>query len=130
MEHAGARITADATCMGDRAFHYLANEHGDPWENLYEAYVEKNLCPHRRPMTPLLDYMRNLAEERGIQGIIYLTLKYCHPWGLAAVRMKSELGLPFLHLDDDLSSPAKSNFRTRVGAFIEMLKVRKARRVV
>ena len=130
LEHAGANIIADVTCLGDRVFHETVVEIGDPFESLYDTYVEQNLCPHRRPMTPLIDYMRNLALEREAQGIIYLTLKYCHPWGLNAVRMKSELGLPFLHVDDDLSSPAKGNFRTRIGAFIEMLKVRKLREAI
>ena len=39
--------------------------------------------------------------------------------------MNEELGLPFLRLDDDLTSPARGNFMTRVGAFVEMLKNRK-----
>ena len=129
IENAGAEVAADATCFGDRAFHQVVDETGDPLDALYKAYVEENLCPHRRPMTPLIDYIKRLADERKVEGVVYLTLKYCHPWGLSAKRMKWELNLPFLHLDDDFTSPAINAFSTRVGAFVEMLKSKSRRRV-
>jgi len=128
IEETGADVVADVTCMGDRVFNNMIRLEGDSFENLYDAYVEKNLCPHRRPITNLLDYIHDLALERKVDGIIYLTLKFCHPWGLSAERMRKTLkGIPFMKLDDDLTSPALSNFRTRVGAFIEMLKANKTK---
>ena len=122
IESMSAKIIADATCLGDRVFREIVPETGDPLKNLYTAYIENNLCPHRRPQHRIIEYIRNLANERNIGGIVFLTLKYCHPWGLSAVRFKNELGYSFLRLDDDLTSPAHGNMRTRVGAFIEMLK--------
>ena len=122
IDESGAEVVADVTCLGDRVFKEDIEEKGNLFANLYDGYIENNLCPHRRPMTPLIDYMRQLAEERDIDGIIYLTLKYCHPWGLVAERIKKELpGYPILNIDDDFTSPAKGSFRTRVGAFVEML---------
>jgi len=126
IEKTGAEVVADVTCMGDRAYKDLDRRDGDPFENLYDVYIENNLCPHRRPITNLLDYIHDLAQSRKIDGVIYLTLKYCHPWGLSAERMRKTLsGIHFMKLDDDLTSPALSNFRTRVGAFIEMLQAKK-----
>ena len=127
MENSGVTIAADATCLGDRVFHRQVEKNGDLWRNLYKAYVGENLCPHRLPQTRTIEYLKELAEERKVDGVIFLTLKYCHPWGLSGVRMKEELGLPFLRLDDDLTSPARGNFMTRVGAFVEMLKNRESR---
>ena len=124
IEGNGARVTADVTCQGDRVFHDPVVENGDPLAQLYETYVENNLCPHRRPVTPLIEYMRELAAQRHVDGVIYRSVKYCHPWGLLAERMRNELGLPTLIVDDDLTSPAVESFRTRVGAFIEMLKMK------
>jgi benzoyl-CoA reductase/2-hydroxyglutaryl-CoA dehydratase subunit BcrC/BadD/HgdB len=128
IEEIGARIVADATCLGDRVFEATVSETGDPWLNLYDTYIEKNNCPHRRPVTPLFDYLKSLTEKPSAEGIIYRSVKYCHPWGLLGERIKKELSLPILRLDDDLTSPAMSGFRTRIGAFIEMLEARKARR--
>ncbi len=128
VEESGARIVSDATCLGDRACEETAAETGDPWMNLYDTYVEKNNCPHRRPVTPLFDYVKTLIRKRPVDGIIFRSVKYCHPWGLLGERMKKEFSSPILRIDDDLSSPAMSGFRTRIGAFIEMLEARKARR--
>jgi len=128
IERSGGTVVADMTCLGDRVFQPLADETIDPWEALYDAYVEKNLCPHRRPVDPLIDYVKKMVAERGLHGVVYRSVKYCHPWGLLADRMKKDLDLPMLVVDDDLTSPAVSNFRTRVGAFIEMLQSRGRRR--
>ncbi len=126
IEERNAVITADVTCLGDRAFHSIVAKTDNPLKALYRAYVEENLCPHRRPIHPLIDYIRELAASRKIDGIVYLTLKYCHPWDLNAKRMKTEFAeYPFLQVDDDFTSPAVGSFRTRVGAFVEMLKHRK-----
>ncbi|MCX6639917.1 MAG: 2-hydroxyacyl-CoA dehydratase family protein [bacterium] len=127
-ESAGACIVADATCLGDRVFSRVIEENGDAVTALYQGYVGANDCPHRRPNTPLIEYMQKLISERKVGGVIFRSVKYCHPWGLAAERMKKDLQLPILILNDDLTSPAVSNLRTRVGAFIEMLKSNQARR--
>ena len=125
IEAAGAEVVADATCMGDRAFANMVDLETEPFLGMYRAYVSENLCPHRRPVVPLIEHIKKLAQERQVRGIIYLTLKYCHPWGLNATRMRSELdGIPFLPIDDDLTSPAIGSFRTRVGAFVEMLQAK------
>ena len=52
-------------------------------------------------------------------------MKYCHPYGLAATRIKSMLKMPFLRIDEDLDSQAEGNLRTRIGAFLEMLEAKK-----
>lgn len=128
IESNGSRVVADSTCLGDRVFYRLTSEEGDPIHQLYKTYVEDNLCPHRRPVTPTIDYVKNLMDERRVDGVVYRSVKYCHPWGLMAERMKKELDAPILIVDDDLTSPAVENFRTRMGAFTEMLKMRSRRR--
>jgi benzoyl-CoA reductase/2-hydroxyglutaryl-CoA dehydratase subunit BcrC/BadD/HgdB len=131
IENSGARIVADATCLGDRVFQLETRESGDPYFNLYESYIEKNNCPHRRPVTSLIDYIREIISQstkkpgQKIDGIIYRSLKYCHPWGLLAERIKREIPLPILRVDDDLASPAVESLRTRACAFTEMLNAKK-----
>lgn len=128
IEETGARVVADATCLGDRAFHPIVPENLPPLDALYDVYIEQNLCPHRRPVDPLIDYIRTLAEERQVDGVIYRSLKYCHPWGLLSNRIARELDMPILVVDDDFTSPAVGGFRTRAGAFVEMLKMKKRHR--
>lgn len=125
IEESGGSVIADATCMGDRAFRPYSVSDSDSIDLLYNHYVEGNLCPHRRPFTRLIDYVKDLAERREVNGIIYRSVKFCHPYSLSAKRFKEEIGLPMLIIDDDLTLQAVSSFRTRIGAFIEMLEARK-----
>ncbi len=124
IEEMGGLVVADATCLGDRVFILPVSQSNDPIEFLYHHYVENNLCPHRRPYTRLIEYIKEMIERRKIEGVIYRSVKFCHPYGLAATRFKTELNVPFLELDDDLTLQAVSSFRTRIGAFVEMLEVR------
>ncbi|NQU04945.1 MAG: 2-hydroxyacyl-CoA dehydratase, partial [Calditrichaeota bacterium] len=121
IEESGAQVVADATCMGDRAFTLPESLHRDPFEFLYMYYIEDNLCPHRRPYDRLIDYVKEMIISRRVDGVVYRSVKYCHPFGLAATRFKSELDMPFLQLDDDLTLQATSSLKTRIGAFVEML---------
>ncbi len=130
IEEMGGTVVADATCLGDRAFTPPEQQMGikggvsNPMEFLYHYYVEENICPHRRPYTKLIDYVKTMIVQRSIDGVIYRSVKHCHPFGLAANRFKTELNVPFLQLDDDLTLQASSSFRTRIGAFMEMLEMK------
>lgn len=125
IDEIGGYVAADLTCLGDRVFEVKENLSNDPLEFLYEHYIEQNNCPHRRPYTPLIEYSIKQIKDRQIDGVIYRSVKYCHPFGLTAKRFKEELGIPFLQLDDDLTLQATGSFRTRIGAFVEMLEAQK-----
>ncbi len=131
IEELGGWVVADGTCLGDRVVSPFAEQEGikggvsDPMRFLYRYYIEGNNCPLRRPYTSLIEYVKNLITERRAEGIIYRSVKYCHPFGLSVARFRSELNVPFLQIDDDLTLQATTSFRTRIGAFIEMLEMKK-----
>ncbi|MBM3326142.1 MAG: 2-hydroxyacyl-CoA dehydratase [Calditrichaeota bacterium] len=127
IETSGGNIIADAGCLGDRVFRETDGNIQESFRYLYDHYIEQNLCPHRRPVKPLIEWMTELAAERRVEGVIYRSVKYCHPWGLAAQQIKTELDLPTLIIDDDLSDAAISTYRVRIEAFMEMLQARRNR---
>jgi len=129
IEEVGGYVAVDLTCLGDRVFEIKQNLPEEPFEFLYKHYIEHNNCPHRRSYAPLIDYAKQQIKRGAIDGIVYRSVKYCHPFGLAAKRFKEELGMPFLELDDDLTLQATGSFRTRLGAFVEMLEAQKRRKV-
>ncbi len=128
IEETGGYVVADLTCLGDRVFRLMDKKYDNPIRTLYHHYIENNLCPHRRPYDKLIEYASEIIKSRKVEGIVYRYVKYCHPFGLSAQRFRSELNLPFLELDDDLTLQATGSFRTRIGAFIEMLEARARRR--
>lgn len=128
IEEVGGKVVADLTCLGDRAFRPVVEYFDNPFRTLYYHYIENNLCPHRRPYERLIDYAREMIALRKVEGIVFRYLKYCHPFGLSALRFRKKLNLPFLELDDDLTLQATGSFRTRIGAFVESIEARMRKR--
>ncbi|RJP74184.1 MAG: 2-hydroxyacyl-CoA dehydratase [Candidatus Zixiibacteriota bacterium] len=124
-ENGRAAIVYDALCTGRRALGDAGPLPDDSFEALLTVRHDEILCPHRRPNDRLLETVARDLQRRGVQGVIFKTLKFCHPWGFEAVRFKEALGLPFLHLDHDLSNNAAGQMRTRVHAFLEQLLLRR-----
>mgnify|MGYP005834492307 CR=1 FL=1 len=122
-ESGSAVIVYDAVCTGGRMLLRDATE-DDPFSALTELYHDQILCPFRKPNDALFAQVSEETTRLRIHGVIYKTLKYCHPWGFEARRFKERLGLPFLHLDHDYSPSAVGQLRTRIHAFLEQLRFR------
>jgi benzoyl-CoA reductase/2-hydroxyglutaryl-CoA dehydratase subunit BcrC/BadD/HgdB len=122
-ESGSAAILYDAVCTGGRMLLKEAKD-DDPFAALTELYHDQILCPFRKPNDALFAQVGAETAHLRIQGVIYKTLKYCHPWGFEARRFKERLGLPFLHLDHDYSPSAIGQMRTRIHAFLEQLQFR------
>jgi benzoyl-CoA reductase/2-hydroxyglutaryl-CoA dehydratase subunit BcrC/BadD/HgdB len=122
-----ATIVYDAVCTGSRALFGLSDSRqagmksDDPFEALVNLYHDQVYCPHKRPNDKLFEIVLHDVQRLNIQGVIFKTLKFCHPWGFEARRFKETLGLPFLHLDHDYSPSATGQLRTRIHAFLEAL---------
>jgi benzoyl-CoA reductase/2-hydroxyglutaryl-CoA dehydratase subunit BcrC/BadD/HgdB len=132
-ENGRAAIVYDSICTGRRALReagaFAAADcapslESDPFESLTVLYHDQILCPHRRSNDRLFQVVAQEIPDLKVQGVVYKTLKFCHPWGFEAKRFKDLLGLPFLHLDHDLSDAAVGQMRTRIAAFIEQLTLR------
>ncbi len=131
-----AAVVYDSICTGRRALREFADvgarrasplPDADPFESLAILYHDQILCPHRLPNDRLFEVATEEIRALGVQGVVYKTLKFCHPWGFEARRFKDALGLPFLHLDHDLSNSAVGQMRTRIAAFIEQLTISQKR---
>lgn len=120
-ESGRAVIVYDSICTGSRALDGDIPLPEDPYEALLTIHHDQVLCPFQLPHSRLFESVARDVERLRIQGIVYKTLKFCHHWGFEARRFKDVLGLPFLHLDHDLSPSALGQMRTRIHAFLEQL---------
>ena len=76
------------------------------------------------PPEARLDYLNELIKEYAVDGIIYLTLKYCDPFLYEAVLFRDKLevgGVPSTLLEVDHNLSGLGQLRTRIQAFVEML---------
>jgi len=124
-----AVIVSDITCTGVRWFYNHIEEQGDIFRNVCDHYHLKMTCPHRRPNDGLYDFTLSEIESLQPDGIIFRPLKFCHAWQFEAKEMKQRFNLPVLNIDTDYSTSNTGQVRTRIQAFIEMIRDRKIRRV-
>ena len=123
-EQGRACVVTDLLCAGTRWFSLNPAPAGGPGvlHTLAEAYHRRVPCAMRRPNDPLYEFAKAEIRSHRPQGVILRTLKFCDSWAHEAVRMRRELGLPLLHLDVDYSGQDSGQVRTRVEAFLEMLR--------
>jgi len=125
----GARIAASDLCTGSRMFQPIASGDGDdPYLSLSRAILGQKPCARTfAPARPLRIAEDALAAARaaGARGALCHTVKFCDPYlaRLAAVRRRfQEEGMPFLVLEGDCTLRSLGQQRTRLEAFVEMLR--------
>ena len=125
----GARVAASDLCSGNRLFQTLDVDAGeDLLPGLARAVLGQKPCARTfDPARPVGIADDILAEARaaGVRGAICHTVKFCDPYlaRLAAIRRTlQEGGMPFLVLEGDCTLRSIGQQRTRIEAFVEMLR--------
>ncbi len=129
IEQLGGRIVGDDLWSGLNFFLNLEIKEPTPY-GVADAYLDR--VPHGS--LPYLDLksdgrlanLKHQLKEFGADGIIYHTLRYCDAFTFKAGETKEVLGkLPFLEIHTEYSGSDFEAIRTRVEAFIEMIKSKK-----
>lgn len=129
IEDCGAFIVDDDLYTGYRYVATDVDPTGDPVNALARWYIERNgvvPCPTR--LDPGVDWDGFLLESvrrAGATGLIVLMVKYCEPHYFYYPRIKATFeaaGLPHLLVETEHDMSALGNLRTRVEAFVELLK--------
>ena len=71
--------------------------------------------------------MKEGIRNFGVEGVIFHTLRGCHLNNLEATKIEVELrdmGIPMLKLESEYDEGDIEQIRTRVEAFVEMIKAR------
>ena len=125
----GVHIAGDSVCTGSRAFRHIGGEDSDQvFVRLARGLLNQPRCARTfEPFQPGKIAEEVLAEARMCQakGVIAYTLKFCDPYTsrLPAIReVLREAGLPLLVLEGDCTMRSMGQQRTRIEAFVEMLR--------
>jgi benzoyl-CoA reductase subunit C len=131
IEECGATIVDDDLYTGYRYVSLDASEQGDPVRALTAWYIgrnEKVPCPTRLdPKTDWDGFLLEAVANAGAEGLIVLMVKFCEPHYFYYPRIKTafeQAGIPHLLLETEHDMSALGNMRTRVEAFVELLKQR------
>jgi len=81
-----------------------------------------------KPLQDRVDFSQSLTDEYQVDGVIYAYLKFCPCYGQIKnefFRLFQNKDLPLLEIPVDYSKSDIGQIKTRVEAFVEVLKERK-----
>jgi benzoyl-CoA reductase/2-hydroxyglutaryl-CoA dehydratase subunit BcrC/BadD/HgdB len=128
VESSGAVIVGEESCIGTRNTRDLVDEAPDTLEGLLDALVERYMRIDCACFTPNEERLQNIvamAQDLKVKGVIHFALNFCQPYAMEAFkvgRALEEAGIPMLSIETDYSMEDVEQLKTRVEAFLEMVR--------
>jgi benzoyl-CoA reductase/2-hydroxyglutaryl-CoA dehydratase subunit BcrC/BadD/HgdB len=131
IEQSGAKIVVDELCSATRSFYDLVEIDEYSFNGLIEAicarYLLSSTCPCFIKSDNRIDKILSLYREFNCMGIVYHSLRLCQLHDIDSMTIKKVLKeeeIPFLQIHTDYSQEDIEQIKTRVEAFIEILRER------
>lgn len=128
IETSGGVVVCEEMCTGSRYYENLVDESAMTLEDQFAALSDrymKNNCACFTPNEGRIEDVVRLAKEYNVDGVIDTNLKFCTLYDVEKPSIKEALakeGVPVLSIETDYTDNDANQLRTRIGAFIEMLK--------
>jgi benzoyl-CoA reductase/2-hydroxyglutaryl-CoA dehydratase subunit BcrC/BadD/HgdB len=128
VESSGAVIVGEESCIGTRNIRDLVDESGNTLEAMLDNLVDRYMridCACFTPNQERLDNITAMAKDLGVQGVIHFALNFCQPYAIEAFKVGRTLeaaGIPMLSIETDYSMEDVEQLKTRVEAFMEMVR--------
>jgi benzoyl-CoA reductase/2-hydroxyglutaryl-CoA dehydratase subunit BcrC/BadD/HgdB len=128
IESSGAVIVGEESCIGERGTRNLVDGSGATEDALMDAIVDRYFeidCAIFTPNQSRLDHIIEMAEAYKADGVIHYGLQFCQPYITESMGVEKALnskGIPVIRIDTDYSMEDVGQLKTRVEAFVEMLK--------
>jgi benzoyl-CoA reductase/2-hydroxyglutaryl-CoA dehydratase subunit BcrC/BadD/HgdB len=128
VESSGAVIVGEESCIGTRNIRDLVDESGDTLEEMLDALVDRYLridCACFTPNRERLENIVAMARDLKVKGVIHFALNFCQPYAIEAFKVGRALeaaGIPMLSIETDYSLEDVEQLKTRVEAFLEMVR--------
>jgi benzoyl-CoA reductase/2-hydroxyglutaryl-CoA dehydratase subunit BcrC/BadD/HgdB len=124
---AGGDIVIEEICEGIRYYWNNIESKGDLLTSLARGYlVDRVPCAFMRYATrKRLDFALKLIKDFAVSGVIWYELLCCETYDSESYFFSQEMGernIPMLILESDYSTADTGQFKTRIEAFIEILK--------
>lgn len=126
IEETGGIVVCQENCTGIKSFDRLINETDeDPYRAIGRHYLQTP-CSCLTPNTGRFDLIARLIRDFKVQGVVDLTWRCCLTYSVEAHLLQEFLGkngqTPSLHLETDYSSWDVEQLKTRVEAFLEVVR--------
>jgi benzoyl-CoA reductase/2-hydroxyglutaryl-CoA dehydratase subunit BcrC/BadD/HgdB len=125
VEECGARVVGDDLCTGTRRFWDSIAPDEDPFIALSRHYLGRIPCPRMKDARRRFEHFMAMLDESRADGVIFYTLKFCDTYLYDVPLLRAHLaerGVPGLQIEGDFTPGTLGRVRTRIEAFIEMLR--------
>lgn len=128
IESSGAVIVGEESCIGTRNTRDLVEEKGETLDELLDVLADRYMkidCACFTPNTERLDHIVDMARDLKVNGVIHYGLSFCQPYGIEAFKVEKVLkaaDIPMLSIETDYSMEDVEQLKTRVEAFVEMVR--------
>jgi benzoyl-CoA reductase/2-hydroxyglutaryl-CoA dehydratase subunit BcrC/BadD/HgdB len=128
IEDSGAVVVGEESCVGTRYFGNLTGKNDGTLESQLRAIADRQLETHCACFTPndeRLEDILELASGWAADGVVHYTLQFCHTYANEAVKVERRLAsenIPLLRIETDYSDEDVGQLKTRVDAFLEMIR--------
>ncbi len=127
IESAGAVIVGEESCVGRRNTRNLVEVSSSTVDGLVENIANRYMGIDCAIFTPNVERAENLKEmvsELSAQGVVHYSLKFCDPYTIEVHHMDNAVSslVPTLRIETDYSQEDMEQLRTRIEAFLELLK--------
>jgi len=126
MEELGGLVVTDSLCLGSRYFWEPVEVGEDVWLGLAQSYLNRPSCAaFADKVAERGDFITSMAKQFRVDGIVYQRIRYCDLWGgqvMYVDKRLKEANVPLLDLEREYKLGATGQLRTRVQAFLEMVK--------
>jgi benzoyl-CoA reductase/2-hydroxyglutaryl-CoA dehydratase subunit BcrC/BadD/HgdB len=128
IESSGAVVVCEESCTGTRFFSELVKPTQQNLDEQLKAIADRYMNIHCACFTPndeRFDDVIRLAKEYQVEGVVHYNLQFCHTYANEAITMEKRLedaGIPMLKIETDYSDEDAGQLKTRIEAFLEMIK--------
>jgi len=132
IEEFGGIVVGDTFCSGTQ--HLYNPVEIDEWvmeemlKAIAERYLLPSICPCFIESNDRIDNLLQMVKDFKIDGVIYHQLRLCQLYDLEFYKVKQILNrenIPLLRIQTDYSQEDIEQIKTRVEAFLEMIKSKK-----
>ncbi|WDN89703.1 hypothetical protein BuS5_02671 [Desulfosarcina sp. BuS5] len=129
IETSGGVIVGEESCVGERGTRNLTDNTGSTVEELMEAVIDRYFkvdCAIFTPNPDRLDHIVEMVGDYKPDGVILYGLQFCQPYLMESMpteKALEEKNIPVLRIDTDYSMEDIGQLKTRVEAFIELIRI-------
>ena len=118
-------------CTELKPFYHAMIEGEDTFQTLADGYLDQAPCARMKSLAANVEFPGRLAREYAVDGVLYVHMKFCSCYEVGKKGFLDHfrsLELPVLEISSDYSESDHGQLKTRIEAFVEVLKAKKSKK--